>query len=73
MDNTNQWKTTVSSPWTDDENDALAKRLSEKWASSAPSAGRAGGQVLQRLAHGRVHVVDVEGIRSRRRHGISRG
>jgi hypothetical protein len=67
MDNTNQWKTTVSSPSTDDDHDTLAKRLSEKWASSAPNAGRAGGQVLQRLAHGRVHVVAVESIRSRRR------
>jgi hypothetical protein len=67
MDNTNQWKTTVSSPSTDDDHDTLAKRLSEKWASSARNAGRAGGQVLQRLAHGRVHVVAVESIRSRRR------
>ena len=67
MDNTNQFKTTVSSPSTNDDHDTLAKRLSEKWASSARKVGRAGGQVLQRLAHGRVHVVAVESIRPRRR------
>jgi hypothetical protein len=65
MDDTNQWKKT-SSP-SDDDNDALAKRLSEKWAISAPNPGRAGSQVVQRLKHGRVNVVAVESSRSRRR------
>ena len=49
MDKTNQWKTTAASPSTDDDHDALAKRLSENWASSAPRPHRMGGQVLQRL------------------------
>ena len=70
MDKTNQWKTTAASPSTDDDNDALAKRVREGWASWASSisrSGRSGGQVLQRLRHGRIHVVAVESTRSRRR------
>ena len=67
MDETNQWKKAAASPSTDDDNDALAKRLSENWASSAPHAQRMGGQVLQKLRNGRVRVVVVESTRSRRR------
>ena len=66
MDKTNQWKTTAASPSTDDDNDALAKRLSVNWASSAPRRGRAAGEILQKLRNGRVHVVAVESTRSRR-------
>jgi hypothetical protein len=65
MDKTNQWKTAALSPSTDD--DALAKRLSVNWASSAPRRGQAAGQVLQKLRNGRVHAVAVESMRSRRR------
>ena len=72
MDKTNQWKTMAASPSTDDDHDALAKRLSENWATSAPRPQRMGGQVIQRLAHGRVHVVAVESKRSRWRPGSSR-
>ena len=68
MDKTNQEKTAASPP-NDGDIDAFAKRLSVNWASSAPNAGRAGGQVLQRLKHGRVHVVAVESKRSRLRPG----
>ena len=67
MDKTNQWKTAALSPSTDDDNDALAKRLSVNWASSAPRRGQAAGQVLQKLRNGRVHAVAVESMRSRRR------
>ena len=67
MDKTNQWKTTATSPLTDDDTDALAKRLSVNWASSAPRRGRAAGEVLQKLQNGRVHLVAVERTRSRRR------
>jgi hypothetical protein len=63
MDKTDQWKTTASLPPTDGDDDTLAKRVSENWASSAPRSGRTGGQVLQRLRHGRVHVVTVENTR----------
>ena len=66
MDKTNQWKTMAASPSTDDDHDALAKRLSEKWASSAPRPQLMGGQVLQKLRNGRVRVVVVESTRSRR-------
>jgi hypothetical protein len=65
MDKTNQAKTTAPSPPTDGDIDAFAKRLSVNWANSATGARRAGGQVIQRLAHGRVHVVAVESKRSR--------
>ena len=67
MDKTNQWETTATAPPTDGDNDALAKLLSEKWANSAFRPQRTGGQVLQRLRHGRVHVVAVESTRPRRR------
>lgn len=67
MNKTNQWEMTAASPPTDGDNDALAKRLSEKWANSALGPQRTGGQALQRLRHGRVHVVAVESTRSRRR------
>ena len=67
MDKRNQWKTTAASPSADADNDALAKRLNENWASSVPHRGRATGQLLQKLRNGRVHVVAVESIRSRRR------
>ena len=62
----------AASPSTDDDHDALAKRLSENWATPAPRPQRMGGQVIQRLAHGRVHVVAVESKRSRSRPGRSR-
>jgi hypothetical protein len=65
MDKTNQGKTTATSPPSDGDIDAFAKRLSVNWASSAAAARRAGGQVLQRLKHGRVHVVAVENKRPR--------
>jgi len=49
----------------DSEIDALAARLTRSW--SQPSGARAsGGQILQRLAHGRLHPVTVESRRSRR-------
>ena len=67
MDKTNQWKTMAASPSTNDDHDALAKRLSVNWASSAPRRGRAAGEVLQKLQNGRVHIVAVERTRSRRR------
>ena len=67
MDKTNQWKTMAASPSTNDDHDALAKRLSVNWASSAPRRGRAAGEVLQKLRNGRLHVVAVESMRSRRR------
>ena len=47
------------------EIDALADRLSLNWAHPAPARG-AGNQVLQRLAHGRVHAVTVERRRTKR-------
>ena len=72
MDKTNQGKTTAPSAPTDDDIDAFAKRLSVNWANSAPDARGTGGQVIQRLAHGRVHVVAVESKRSRWRPGSSR-
>jgi hypothetical protein len=72
MDKMNQGKTTAPSPPTDGDIDAFAKRLSVNWANSAPAARRAGGQVIQRLAHGRVNVVAVENTRSRWRPGSSR-
>ena len=72
MDKMNQGKTTAPSPPTDADIDAFAKRLSVNWANSAAAARRAGGQVIQRLAHGRVHVVAVESKRSRWRFGSSR-
>jgi hypothetical protein len=67
MDKTTQGKTPAPPSPTDGDIDAFAKRLSVNWANSAPDARRAGGQVLQRLAHGRVRVVVVESTRSRRR------
>lgn len=74
MDKMNQGKTTALSPPADGDIDidAIAKRLSVNWANSAPAAGRAGSQVIQRLAHGRVNVVAVENTRSRWRPGSSR-
>ena len=71
MNKTNQWNTTAA-PSTGGDNDALAKLLSEKWANSALRPQRTGGQVLQRLRHGRVHVVAVESTRSRRQPVASR-
>ena len=72
MDKTNQGNTTAPSPPTDGDIDAFAKRLSVNWASSAADARRTGGQVLQRLKHGRVHVVAVESKRSGLRPGGAR-
>ena len=72
MDKTEEGNGAAKSPATDGEIDALAKRLSMNWSNSAPGARRAGGQVLQRLAHGRVHVVAVESKRSRWRPGGTR-
>jgi hypothetical protein len=72
MDMTNQQKTAASSPPTDGDIDALAKRLSVNWANSVPEARQAGSQVTQRLPRGRVHVVAVESKRSRWRPSISR-
>jgi hypothetical protein len=45
----------------------LARRLSENWAHADPSPRGAGGQIMQRLAHGRERAVTVEIKRSRRR------
>ena len=67
MDETDQLKTTTVSPSTDDDHDALAKRWRENWASPAPGPLRTGGHVLQQLRHGRIRVVAVENVRSRRR------
>ena len=67
MDKTNEWKMTAASPSTDDDNDALAKRLSVNWASSTPGRGRTAGQIVQKLRDGRVRVVAVESTRSRQR------
>jgi hypothetical protein len=72
MDNTNQRNITAKSPPTDGDIDVLAKRLSVNWTNSAPNGPEASGQVLQRLAHGRVHIVAVENRRSRGRPGRSR-
>ena len=72
MDKTTQGKTPAPPSPTDGDIDAFAKRLSVNWANSVPEARRAGGQVVQRLAHGRVHVVAVESKRSRWRPGSSR-
>ena len=47
------------------EIDALADRLSLNWAHPPPARG-AGNQVLQRLAHGRIHTVTVERKRTKR-------
>jgi hypothetical protein len=73
MDKTNQWKMTAASPSTDDDYDALAKRLSVNWASSGPRGGRTAGQIVQKLRDGRVNVVAVESTRSRRRPDLVRG
>jgi len=72
MDKTEQGKAAAKSPPTDGEIDALAERLSMNWCNTAHGARGTGGQVLQRLAHGRVHVVAVESKRSRWRPGRSR-
>jgi hypothetical protein len=48
------------------EIDALADRLSLNWAHHGPAARGAGDQVLQRLAHGRIHTVTVERRRTKR-------
>jgi hypothetical protein len=55
----------------DSEIDALAARLSLSWSHS-PGTRTGGGQILQRLAHGRLHPVTVESRRSRRRPDRSR-
>jgi hypothetical protein len=65
MDKTNQLKTAATSP--PNNNDALTKRLSEKWLSSVPRPQRMVNQVLQQLRNGRVRIVEVENTRSRRR------
>jgi hypothetical protein len=49
----------------DSEIDALAARLSSSWSRS-PGTRAAAGQILQRLAHGRLHPVTVESRRPRR-------
>jgi hypothetical protein len=49
----------------DSEIDALAARLSSSWSRS-PSTRAGAGQILQRLAHGRLRPVTVESRRSRR-------
>ena len=67
MDKTNRWNTAAPPPSTDDENDALAKRVSEKWGYSVPGRGRVNDQVVQKLRDGRVRVIAVESTRSRRR------
>jgi hypothetical protein len=72
MDKTVQGNAGAKSPPTDGEIDAMAERLSMNWSNSARGARGTGGQVLQRLAHGRVHVVAVESKRSRRRPGGTR-
>ena len=71
MDKTNQWK---AAPWpsADSEDDALAKRLIESWASSASHRGRSGDRIVQKLRDGRVRVGEVENTRSRRRPVASR-
>ena len=45
MNKTNQWKMTAAA--TDGDNDALAKRLREKWANSALRPQRTSDQVVQ--------------------------
>ena len=72
MDKTNQAYATAQLPPADGEIDALAERLCVSWAKTAPGARGAGGQVLQRLAHGRVRAVMVETRRSKGRHARSR-
>lgn len=74
MDKTNQWNA-ISRPSADSEDEALAKRLTDSWARSAPqrTRGRSGEQVMQRLRDGRVRVVPVESARSRRRPALSEG
>jgi len=48
------------------EIDALAGQLSLTWAHPVPAVRGGGNQVLQRLAHGRVHIVTVKRKRTKR-------
>jgi hypothetical protein len=48
------------------EIDALADRLSLNWTHQPPGARGGSNQVLQRLAHGRIHTVTVERRRTKR-------
>jgi hypothetical protein len=65
MDKKSEPKAVAMSPSEEGEIDALASRLSSTWAQPVPAA-RGGNQVLQRLAHGRVHAVTVERRRTKR-------
>jgi len=58
-------KPKTGSGQSDSEIDAMAARLSSSW-SHLSGTRASGGQILQRLAHGRLHPVTVESRRSRR-------
>ena len=67
MDKSKDGETPASPASADVEIDAMAERLSMNWGRSAASPRSAGSQILQRMAHGRMHVVALEIKRSRRR------
>jgi hypothetical protein len=67
MDRDNPTRTKAGSGQPDSEIDALAERLSSTWSQVVPTARGATGQILQRLAHGRLNPVTVETKRAKRR------
>jgi hypothetical protein len=72
MDKTRLGKATIDFAESDREIDALAERLRSSWSHDASGSRGAGGTILQRLAHGRLHVVTVASKRPKRRPDGSR-